>query len=103
MPILDQSTPEVIKVQVTETSLQGEASSELKTLIKSRLAERVRDVHLDMGDVKYMDSAAIGTLLLIIQTLKKDNGKVHLVKASPELLSLVKSLLLDQFLVLPNA
>lgn len=102
MPILDQSVPETIRIQILETSLQGDASGELKQMVKARLAEKVRDVYLDMGDVKYMDSAAIGTLLLIIQTLKKDNCKVHLAKATPELLSLVKSLLLDQFLVLPS-
>lgn len=103
MPVIDQSDADVIRIKVVEKSLQGEASVDLKILCKERLAEKVRDIHFDMAEVKYMDSASIGTLLFIIQMLKKEQKKVTLDAASPELCQLFRSLLLDQFLVLPEA
>lgn len=94
------STDDKLLLRVNFSSIEGDTAVELKKICKELIEKEKKDIHLDLSDVKYLDSASIGTILYIIQLLKKEGKKVYIDKSTSEVKQLFQSLLLDQFLVI---
>jgi anti-sigma B factor antagonist len=70
----------------------GEEASELRELVKKLLAENSRVV-LNLGEVSYIDSGGIGTLVSLFTTARNAGGDIkllHLTKRVGDLLQITK-------------
>ena len=100
MAIIDKSNNEKILLKIAQASIYGQASAELKNLLTQKVKEHSQDIHLDLSQVKYIDSASIGTLLYFIQILKKSDNKIYIEGITDELRELFSALMIEQFLVI---
>jgi anti-anti-sigma factor len=100
MAIIDNTTEQQINIFIDQTSIEGDMAIELKNTCKKHIEQKSRNVHLDLSKVKYLDSASIGSILYLIQLLKKENNKVFVEKITEELKQLFSSLLIDQFVII---
>ncbi len=98
MFILDKSTNEKTMILINQTSIYGEDSIKFKEFIKEKLNQKIDDIHLDLGKVKYIDSTTIGSLLYFIQILKKKKKKIHIDKITDELKELLEDLMLGKYI-----
>lgn len=93
----DLSTSKMIKIQVNGFVLQGEGGIVLKKICLKKFEESPRNVHFDLKTVRYMDSVAIASLLVMVQVARKRKKSVFLDSLSSELKHLFRSLSLDPF------
>ena len=56
----------------------GEESAALRELIVSLLAKGDRQILLNLGDVHYIDSSGLGTLVSAFTSVRKQNGELKL-------------------------
>ncbi len=73
----------------------GDESNQLRAKIKELLAAGKKRMVLDLGDVTYIDSAGLGTLVAAYTSTRSEGGEIHLAnitKKFSELLSITKLL-----------
>jgi anti-anti-sigma factor len=69
---------------------------DMRTEIKAVIDEGIKDIVIDLGIVKIVDSTGIGLLISAHNSLMKTGGKIAVINASKDLLSLFKAMRLDQ-------
>ena len=100
MSLIDKSTPSEIRIAFEADYIWGETTLAFKELLRQQLEVAVREVHLELASVKFMDSSAVGTLLQLVQTLTKYHRKVHIDHPSDEMRHILANLQLEPFLVI---
>ena len=100
MQLTDLSGAELIRFRVDASSLEGEMTLELRHLCRARLEAHPSDVVLELPHVRFVDSQSIGTLLWLVQTLKKTGHRLSIQGATAELRQLMRAMLLDQYIEL---
>ena len=71
----------------------GDESNQLRGKIKELLAQGNKRLVLDLGDVSYIDSAGLGTLVAAYTSARNDGGEIRLAKVTNkfgELLNITK-------------
>ena len=71
----------------------GEGDLQIKDRIKDLLADGQRRIPLNLGDVSYIDSAGLGSLISSYATVKREGGNlklVNLTKRVKDLLMITK-------------
>lgn len=71
----------------------GEGDLQIKERIRDLLADGQRKILLNLGDVSYIDSAGLGSLISSYTTVKRESGKlklVNLTKRIQDLLAITK-------------
>ena len=71
----------------------GEGDMQVKDRIKDLLADGQRRILLNLGDVSYIDSAGLGSLISSYATVKREGGNlklVNLTKRVKDLLAITK-------------
>lgn len=71
----------------------GEESNQLRTRIKELLGQGKQRMVLDLGDVSYIDSAGLGTLVAAYTSARNGGGEIKLAnvtKKFDELLNITK-------------
>lgn len=85
----------VTVVTLTGRVTLGEESNQLRTKIKELLAQGKKLLVLDLGDVSYIDSTGLGTLVGAYTSARNSGGDIKLAninKKFDELLSITKLL-----------
>jgi anti-anti-sigma factor len=70
--------------------------TEIRSMLKSLLEEGVRQLVIDLSEVKVIDSSGIGMLVAAHNSLSRQGGKLSVIHASEELLDLLKAFRLDR-------
>jgi anti-anti-sigma factor len=65
---------------------------ELRSRMREVVAEGVRDVVVDLGQVQMVDSTGIGLLISAHNSLRKLGGQLAVIHASPEILELFQTM-----------
>lgn len=71
----------------------GDESNQLRSKIKEVLAQGKKRLVLDLGDVSYIDSAGLGTLVAAYTSARGNGGEIRLANVTKkfhELLSITK-------------
>lgn len=71
----------------------GDESNQLRTKIKEVLAQGKKRLVLDLGEVSYIDSAGLGTLVAAYTSARNEGGEIRLAgvtKKFNELLNITK-------------
>jgi anti-sigma B factor antagonist len=82
----------------------GDESSQLRSKIKELLAQGKNRLVLDLGDIDYIDSAGLGTLVAAYTSARNEGGEIRLASVTKrfgELLNITK--LVTIFNVYDNA
>jgi anti-sigma B factor antagonist len=78
---LKTSTRQVGDITVVDVSGRislGEESAALRDLIRDLLKDGRRKIVLDLGDVNYIDSSGLGTLVSAVSTARREGGDIKL-------------------------
>ena len=77
-----------------EVKLTGEFdvynSTNLKAGLNGLIEQKNADIILDCGELKYMDSTALGSLVAVLKNVKAYEGRIVLKGLKPSLLKLFK-------------
>lgn len=71
----------------------GDESNQLRSKIKEVLAQGKKRLVLDLGEVSYIDSAGLGTLVAAYTSARNDGGEIRLANVTKkfgELLNITK-------------
>jgi anti-sigma B factor antagonist len=71
----------------------GDESNQLRSKIKELLAQGKKRMVLDLGEVSYIDSAGLGTLVAAYTSARNDGGEIRLANVTKkfgELLNITK-------------
>jgi anti-anti-sigma factor len=68
----------------------------MRTEIKTLIDEGIKDIVIDLVTVEIVDSMGIGLLISAHNSLTKMGGKMAVINASKDVLSLLKAMRLDQ-------
>jgi anti-sigma B factor antagonist len=82
----------IIVVYLSGAILFGDESASLRTLVKSLLNQSTQIV-LDLGDVTYIDSGGLGTLVALYASARKIGGDIRLARVgrrAKEVLTITK-------------
>lgn len=71
-----------LKLVTIEGEIDVYTSIELRNEIKTVIDEGSKLLIMDLGKVTYMDSSGLGTLVSILQRLKKEEGSLKLIKVT---------------------
>ncbi len=69
---------------------------ELRTALRSAVAEGVRDMTLDFAAVQMVDSTGLGLLIAAHNSMRKVGGRLEVIHASKEILQLFQSMRIHQ-------
>jgi anti-sigma B factor antagonist len=69
----------VTVVYLSGAILFGEESASLRTLVKDQL-DKSNQIVLDLGDVTYIDSGGLGTLVALYASARKIGGDIRLAR-----------------------
>jgi anti-anti-sigma factor len=69
---------------------------ELRSKLREVLDDGVRDLVVDLVDVRMVDSTGIGLLISAHNSLRKLGGKLAVVHASPDILELFQTMRIHQ-------
>ncbi len=85
----------------TIVAVRGEIDLHNSPLLRSALLEclrdhKPRDLVLNLGQVRYMDSSAIAVLVEALQKLRREGGRIHLTDLQPRVRGLLEIARLDR-------
>jgi anti-anti-sigma factor len=83
-------------VRPSGDSIVAASVDELRARIRVIVAEGVRDLIVDLTDVRMVDSSGIGLLISAHNSLRKVDGKLAVIHASPEILELFHTMRMHQ-------
>ncbi|MBN8578203.1 MAG: STAS domain-containing protein [Cyclobacteriaceae bacterium] len=90
-------------LKLNEEKLDSSIAPQLKSEMVTLHAEGVRNIVLDLSDVKYTDSSGLSALLVGNRILQEDNGIFVLTRLSDHTMKLIKISQLDSVLnILPT-
>lgn len=69
---------------------------ELRSSLRDLLASGVRQLALDLTNVKMVDSAGLGLLIATHNSLKKVGGQLSVIEASPDVMELLTTMRMHQ-------
>jgi anti-anti-sigma factor len=98
IPIHDLSTPDLIRIRIESSDLRDALTVEVKERLKALLEASPRDISLDLAEVRFIDSLAIGVILYFAHVQKRSGYGLLIEEASPELRSTLERLALGQLL-----
>lgn len=70
--------------------------AELRSSLRDLLASGVRQLALDLTNVKMVDSAGLGLLIATHNSLKKVGGQLSVIEASPDVMELLTTMRMHQ-------
>lgn len=90
-------------ILLPETDITASNTPELRGMLKTLVAEGVREMEIDMTDVVMVDSSGIGLLVAAHNSLERLNGKLVVTNVSKDLLELFKAFRLEKhFVIVPR-
>jgi anti-sigma B factor antagonist len=90
-------------LRLNEEKLDSSIAPQLKSEMVTLHAEGVRNIILDLSEVKYTDSSGLSALLVGNRILQEDNGIFILARLSDHTMKLIKISQLDSVLnILPT-
>lgn len=90
-------------LRLNEEKLDSNIAPQLKSEMVTLHAEGVRNIILDLSEVKYTDSSGLSALLVGNRILQEDNGIFILARLSEHTMKLIKISQLDSVLnILPT-
>jgi anti-sigma B factor antagonist len=90
-------------LRLNEDKLDSHVAPQLKSEMVTLHAEGVRNIILDLSEVKYTDSSGLSALLVGNRILQEDNGIFILTRLSDHTMKLIKISQLDSVLhILPT-
>jgi len=90
-------------LRLNEEKLDSNIAPQLKSEMVTLHAEGVRNIILDLSEVKYTDSSGLSALLVGNRILQEDNGIFVLTRLSEHTMKLIKISQLDSVLnILPT-
>ncbi|MBL7860748.1 MAG: STAS domain-containing protein [Cyclobacteriaceae bacterium] len=90
-------------LRLNEEKLDSSIAPQLKSEMVTLHAEGVRNIILDLSEVKYTDSSGLSALLVGNRILQEDNGIFILTRLSDHTMKLIKISQLDSVLnILPT-
>ncbi|MBX2894321.1 MAG: STAS domain-containing protein [Cyclobacteriaceae bacterium] len=90
-------------LRLNEEKLDSSIAPQLKSEMVTLHAEGIRNIILDLSEVKYTDSSGLSALLVGNRILQEDNGIFVLTKLSDHTMKLIKISQLDSVLnILPT-
>lgn len=90
-------------LRLNEEKLDSNIAPQLKSEMVTLHAEGVRNIILDLSEVKYTDSSGLSALLVGNRVLQEDNGIFILTQLSDHTMKLIKISQLDSVLnILPS-
>lgn len=90
-------------LRLNEEKLDSSIAPQLKSEMVTLHAEGVRNIILDLSEVKYTDSSGLSALLVGNRILQEDNGIFVLTQLSDHTMKLIKISQLDSVLnILPS-
>lgn len=90
-------------LRLNEEKLDSSIAPQLKSEMVTLHAEGVRNIILDLSEVKYTDSSGLSALLVGNRILQEDNGIFILTRLSEHTMKLIKISQLDSVLnILPT-
>ena len=69
---------------------------ELRSKMRAAVAEGVRELVVDLSDVRMVDSSGIGLLISAYNSLRKVGGRLAVIHASSEILELFQTMRMHQ-------
>lgn len=87
-----------IQMRVQEEKLDATVSPELKTTFITLNAEGMRNLILDMEEVKYVDSSGLSALLIANRLCTEQKGTMVMVNVTEHVLKLIKISQLEKVL-----
>jgi anti-sigma B factor antagonist len=90
-------------LRLNEEKLDSSIAPHLKSQMVTLHAEGIRNIILDLSEVKYTDSSGLSALLVGNRVLQEDNGIFVLTRLSEHTMKLIKISQLDSVLnILPS-
>jgi anti-sigma B factor antagonist len=90
-------------LRLNEEKLDSSIAPHLKSQMVTLHAEGIRNIILDLSEVKYTDSSGLSALLVGNRVLQEDNGIFVLTRLSDHTMKLIKISQLDSVLnILPS-
>ncbi len=81
---------EVIIVDCAGRIVLGEESTSLRLLVKD-LLNKARQIVLDLGDVTYIDSSGLGTLVSLYTSARNAGGSITLARLNSRVIELLQA------------
>lgn len=80
---------EAIVIELKGNVLGGPEANEYSDTIKKFLSEGKKNIVIDLGEVKFMNSSGLGMLISGLTTVNKENGKLKLANVEEKIHSLL--------------
>ncbi|MBN8545879.1 MAG: STAS domain-containing protein [Ignavibacteria bacterium] len=80
---------EAIVIELKGNVLGGPEANEYSDTIKKFLSEGKKNIVVDLGEVKFMNSSGLGMLIAGLTTVNKENGKLKLANVEEKIHSLL--------------
>jgi anti-anti-sigma factor len=77
-------------------SIVAASVSGLRSQVRGIIAEGVRELVVDLSDVRMVDSSGIGLLISAHNSLRKLDGRLSVIHASAEILELFRTMRMHQ-------
>jgi len=85
MSVSERRVGTVTIIDVTGKLTQGDADDTLRDKVGSLMNQGRKDVIVNLGDVSYMDSAGLGTLVATFTTVRRQGGALKLLNLTKRL------------------
>ena len=85
MSVSERRVGTVTIIDVTGKLTQGDADDTLRDKVGSLMNQGRKDVIVNLGDVSYMDSAGLGTLVATFTTVRRQGGELKLLNLTKRL------------------
>ncbi len=83
-------------VRPTGDNIVAATLPELRLKLREMLEEGVRELVVDLADIRMVDSSGIGLLMSAFNSLRKVGGQLAVVNASEDLLALFQTMRMHQ-------
>ncbi len=74
----------------------AESQSTLRSDMRDLVASGVKNLTVDLADVRMIDSSGLGLLIAAHNSLRKSGGQLSLIHATHDLLELFRTMRMDQ-------
>ncbi|HMN48561.1 MAG TPA: STAS domain-containing protein [Ignavibacteriaceae bacterium] len=78
-----------VVIELKGNVMGGDDTKEFNQLLHNLIAEGKKNVIVDLGEVKFMNSSGLGMLISGLTTMKRENGSLKLVNVTDKIESLL--------------